>query len=124
MFHMSNNSKLQVLIAIRIPVELKNKLIGFLPAVGLNLSSYFRLAAQQLVIQDKIPFDFVASNQSNTTNKVRKQKVMVSFKMPLSVKEQMTDLLLTMGLTLTSYFILAAEQLIAQKKIPFEIRTV
>jgi antitoxin component of RelBE/YafQ-DinJ toxin-antitoxin module len=120
---MSNNLSTQILVAIRMSVATKQELVKVLSSLGLSLSSYFRLAAQQLIIQKKVPFDLVSNTIANSNNrKLKKRKVMVSFQIPRNVKRELTELLSIMGLTITSYFVLAAEQLIIQKKIPFEIK--
>ena len=47
-------------ITFRYPTKLKSQFEAMLEALGLNMSSYFSMSANQLIIQKKIPFDAVA----------------------------------------------------------------
>ena len=118
---MSNTKDSKVMVTIRIPVAIKQQLTDLLSEMGLGLSSYFSMAAKQLIVQKKVPFTFGTVKSTGKKN-LKDAKVMTSFRIPVDVKAQLVGMLPTMGLTITSYFVLAAEQLVVQKKIPFELK--
>ena len=47
-------------ITFRYPTKLKAQFEEMLAALGLNMSSYFSMSANQLIIQKKIPFEAIA----------------------------------------------------------------
>lgn len=112
------NDDVKVMVAVRIPASIKQQMTELLSSMGLGLSSYFSMAAKQLVVQKKVPFEFATIKRGGQIPK--EPKVMTSFRIPVNVKQHLPVILHPMGLTISSYFVLAAEQLVAQKKIPFE----
>lgn len=48
---------------IRLDDDLKEELIKDLEPMGLSINSYFNMAARQLVIQKKIPFEILAEQE-------------------------------------------------------------
>ncbi|MDR1564909.1 MAG: type II toxin-antitoxin system RelB/DinJ family antitoxin [Oscillospiraceae bacterium] len=46
-------------ITFRYPTKLKSQFEAMLEVLGLNMSSYFSMSANQLIIQRKIPFEAV-----------------------------------------------------------------
>lgn len=51
---------------IRLDGELKEKMNKELKTMGLSINGYFNMAARQLVIQKKIPFEIVAEHEMPT----------------------------------------------------------
>ena len=47
-------------ITFRYPTKLKSQFEAMLDTLGLNMSSYFSMSANQLIIQKKIPFEAIA----------------------------------------------------------------
>ena len=47
-------------ITFRYPTRLKSQFEAMLDELGLNMSSYFSMSANQLIIQKKIPFEIIA----------------------------------------------------------------
>ena len=47
-------------ITFRYPTKLKLQFEAMLDTLGLNMSSYFSMSANQLIIQKKIPFEAIA----------------------------------------------------------------
>jgi addiction module RelB/DinJ family antitoxin len=47
-------------ITFRYPTKLKSQFEAMLDVLGLNMSSYFSMSANQLIIQKKIPFEALA----------------------------------------------------------------
>lgn len=94
------------MVPIRIPATIKQPMTELLSA--------FSMAAKQLIVQKKVPFEFVTLNGGGKTSK--EPKVMTSFRIPFDVKQHLTVILHPMELTISSYFVLAAEKLVVQKK--------
>ena len=59
---------------IRLDDDLKEKLTKELSATGLSINSYFNMAARQLIIQKKIPFE-VLTETDEPTEKTRRALV-------------------------------------------------
>lgn len=59
---------------IRLDDELKAKLTKELSATGLSINAYFNMAARQLIIQKKIPFE-VLTEPDEPTEKTRRALV-------------------------------------------------
>lgn len=62
-----NNVKTEVIqmtstITIRLDSDLKKKLVRELQSIGLSIEEYFNLAAHQLVIQKRVPFELLAES--------------------------------------------------------------
>ncbi|GBG93820.1 DNA-damage-inducible protein J [Ligilactobacillus salitolerans] len=51
---------------IRLDDELKDKLIKELSATGLSINAYFNMAARQLILQKKIPFEILTEADEPT----------------------------------------------------------
>lgn len=51
---------------IRLDDELKEKLTKELNAAGLSINAYFNMAARQLIIQKKIPFEILTETDEPT----------------------------------------------------------
>jgi antitoxin component of RelBE/YafQ-DinJ toxin-antitoxin module len=117
---MSNTNDSKIMVTIRIPISIKQQLVDLLPTMGLGLGSYFSMAAKQLIAQKRVPFEFKPVKKLRQSSK--EKKVMTSFRIPADVKDKLTEILPTMGLTVSLYFVLAAEQLVIQKKVPFEFK--
>lgn len=115
-----SNGDVKVMVTIRIPATIKQQMTELLSTMGLGLSSYFSMAAKQLIVQKKVPFEFATIKRGGQIPK--EPKVMTSFRIPFDVKQHLTVILHPMGLTISSYFVLAAEQLVVQKKVPFEFK--
>lgn len=56
---------------IRLDDDLKKELTEKLKSTGLSVNAYFTLAAKQLVIQDKIPFEILT--ESDIPNEITKK---------------------------------------------------
>ena len=66
-----NNVKTEVIqmtstITIRLDSDLKKKLVRELQSIGLSIEEYFNLAAHQLVIQKRVPFELLAEPTTTT----------------------------------------------------------
>ena len=59
---------------IRLDADLKDKLIKELSATGLSINAYFNMAARQLILQKKIPFE-VLTEVDEPTEKTRRALV-------------------------------------------------
>lgn len=51
---------------IRLDADLKKELTKELKSMGLSINGYFNLAARQLVIQKKVPFEVLAESDEPT----------------------------------------------------------
>ena len=61
---------------IRLDDDLKKELTEKLKSTGLSLNAYFTLAAKQLVIQDKIPFEILT--ESDIPNEITKKALVTA----------------------------------------------
>ncbi|HIW88832.1 MAG TPA: type II toxin-antitoxin system RelB/DinJ family antitoxin [Candidatus Ligilactobacillus excrementipullorum] len=64
---------------IRLDADLKDKLIKELSATGLSINAYFNMAARQLILQKKIPFE-VLTEVDEPTEKTRRALVVAEAK--------------------------------------------
>lgn len=56
---------------IRLDDKLKRQLVKELDTAGLSINAYFNMAARQLVLQKKVPFEIITDQEvmNNTTKK-------------------------------------------------------
>ena len=86
------------MVTIRMPVTVKQQLVTCLDAMDLGISSYFSMAAKQLISQQKVPFDFVPVMQARQSTK--EPKVMTSFRLPTVLKPALIEALSQVDLTI------------------------
>lgn len=110
------------MVTIRMPVTVKQQLVTCLDAMDLGISSYFSMAAKQLISQQKVPFDFVPVTQARQST--NEPKVMTSFRLPTVLKPALNEALSQLNLTISLYFVMAAEALIRQQRVPFAFQVI
>ena len=69
-----------VTTTIRLDEELKKELTHDLDIMGLNINAYFTMAAKQLVLKKKIPFEISTSSNDIPNETTRKAMILAEAK--------------------------------------------